>query len=97
MVVRFPADGHLVTSSVLSGTPWLREVFYYSGNRVTPAPAGFHSTKGFTQRDEKNPQEHMSWFAFFGTDADAAVAEPSRPETGIPPPGRVVRSRRLLR
>jgi uncharacterized protein DUF6843 len=97
VVVRYPADGHLVTSSVLSGTYGLRDVYYYSGDRVVAAPSGFRATGGFTRWHEKDPEARMSWFAYFGTDADASEAsKAARDADSDPPPGNVRPSRRLM-
>ena len=98
VVVRYPASGHLVTSSVLTGTYGLSTVYYYSGDLVVPAQPGFRATGGFTRWNEKDPQDKITWFAYFGTDADAAAeasAADARDAVSDPAMGQVIASRRL--
>jgi hypothetical protein len=96
VIVRYPADGHAVTSSLLTGTTGLSEVHYYSADATIRAPAGFSATGGFT-RGRGEPDERITWFRFYGTKADATAAEAARDrDADVPTMGSVVASRRQI-
>jgi hypothetical protein len=95
VVVKYPPSGLLVTSSVPTGSYGLKKVYYYAGTAVVPAPSGFRATGGFTTWNERDPETRYSWFAFYGTDADAAEPEPERDSGADPPLGGIRVPRRI--
>jgi len=94
VIVKYPVSGHLRTSSRLVGKWGLQELYYYSGDRVVPAPKAFQINGGFSSFAPG--QRGHSWFAFFGTEADARTPEPEESNDEDPELGAVVPNRRLL-
>lgn len=95
VVLRFPDDGYLKTSSVLKGSYGLRVVQYYAGERRVPLPDAFHATGGFTTW--KPDDKVTSAFYHFGTEADATATAPDVKDADDNPVlGKVRPDRRLL-